>query len=53
MITFGPNAPAWLSLGWVIALVVLILDIVFIATTGLDSTRIGLLIGGLALAILL
>jgi len=52
MIKFGPNAPAWLSLGWIIALIVLVLDIVFIALNQID-TKIGLLIGGVALAVLL
>jgi len=49
MISLGPNAPAWLSIGWIIALIVLIVDIVFMVLGTVD-TKIGLLIGGVALA---
>lgn len=51
-VRFGTNTPTWLSLGWVIALVILIVDIVFLAVGRIDLIQ-GLLIGGLALAILL
>jgi hypothetical protein len=43
------GAPAWVTVGWVLALIVLIVDVVFLAIGQIDL-RIGLLIGGLALA---
>lgn len=47
-----PNAPAWLGIGWLIALVVLVVDIVLLVLAGIDL-KLGLLIGGLAVARLL
>lgn len=44
-----PNAPPWLSIGWLIALLVLVIDVVFLAIGAIDL-RVGLLLGGLALA---
>jgi hypothetical protein len=41
-----------LSVGWIIALLVLVLDVVLVVVGQLD-TQVGLLIGGLALARLL
>jgi hypothetical protein len=46
------GGPTWLSVGWIIALLVLVLDVVLVLIAQLDS-RLGLLIGGLALARLL
>jgi hypothetical protein len=43
------GAPAWVTVGWVLALIVLVVDIVFLALAQIDL-RLGLLIGGLALA---
>jgi len=51
MITF-PNAPTWLGLGWIIALVVLIIAVVLMVVGGLD-VKVGSLIIGLALSRLL
>jgi hypothetical protein len=48
----GADAPAWLTLGWIIALIVLLVDIVFMAISQIDI-RLGGLIAGLALARLL
>lgn len=45
-----PLTRTWI--GAILALLVLVLDVVFLATTQLD-VKIGVLIGGLALAILL
>lgn len=47
-----PNAPTWMSVGWIIALITLIVIIVLIVINGID-TKIGLLIGAVALARLL
>jgi hypothetical protein len=46
------GAPAWLSVGWLIALLVLILTLIFLALGQVDQ-KTGLLIGGVALARLL
>jgi hypothetical protein len=46
------GAPTWLTVGWILALLVLVLDVVFVAIGQLDF-KIGGLIGGLALARLL
>ena len=35
-IAYGPNAPAWFTVGWIIALIALVVDIVFIAIGTLD-----------------
>jgi hypothetical protein len=43
------GAPPWLSIGWLIALLVVILCIVFFAIGQLEP-RLALLIGGAALA---
>ena len=43
------GAPAWLSVGAVIALIVLVVDVVFLAIGQLDL-KVGLLIGGCALS---
>jgi len=43
------NAPTWLNVGWLIALIVLLLCIVFAAVGQLDYKLAGL-IGGAALA---
>ena len=43
------TAPTWLSIGWLIALIVLLLCVVFIAVGKLDYVTGGL-IGGVALA---
>ena len=48
MITIA-GGPAWLTVGWLIALLVLVVDIVFLAIGQMDI-RLGALIGGLALA---
>lgn len=52
VISFGPNAPAWLGLGWIIALIVGIVALILVVIHQLDTT-VGLLIIGLALARLL
>lgn len=52
MIQLGAGNPTWLTLGWVIALIVLVLDIVLVAVGQLDL-KLGLLIGGLSLSRLL
>ena len=49
---FSEAAPPWFTIGWIIALIVLLVDVVFLAIGQVD-TRVGLLIGGLALARLL
>ena len=46
------GGPAWLSVGAIIALLVLVVDIVFLAL-GQVELRVGALIGGLAVARLL
>jgi len=46
------GAPAWATVGWVLALLVLILCVVFVAIGRLDLVTGGL-IGGVALARLL
>jgi hypothetical protein len=46
------GGPTWLSVGWIIALLVLVVDIVFAAIAQIEL-REALLIGGLALARLL
>jgi hypothetical protein len=46
------GGPTWLSVGWIIALLVLVTTVVLVIVGSLDN-RIGLLIGGLALARLL
>ena len=46
------SAPAWATIGWGIALIVLIVDVVFMAI-GSVELKLGLLIGGLAVARLL
>jgi hypothetical protein len=43
------GAPAWATVGAVIALLVLLVDVVFLVTAQIDL-KLGLLIGGLALA---
>jgi hypothetical protein len=43
------GAPAWATVGALLALIVLIVDIVFLVL-GMIDLRVGLLIGGLALA---
>jgi hypothetical protein len=52
MISF-PNAPGWLGLGWIIALVVLIIAIVLLVINSVTPMAMILLIIGLALARLL
>ena len=49
---FSEAAPPWFTVGWVLALIVLVIDVVFLAVGQVDM-RVGLLIGGLALARLL
>lgn len=46
------SAPPWLTAGWLIALIVLVLCVVFIAVGRLDLVT-GALIGGVALSRLL
>lgn len=46
------GAPAWATVGWVIALIVLILVVVFAILGSLDY-KLALLLGGLAVARLL
>jgi hypothetical protein len=46
------GGPTWLTVGWIIALLVLLIDIVFLALGQIDQ-KTGLLIGGVALARLL
>lgn len=46
------GAPAWATVGAVLALIVLVVDIVFLVLGTVDL-KVGLLIGGLALARLL
>ena len=46
------GAPAWFTVGWGLALIVLVIDVVFMAIGQVDL-KIGLLLGGLALARLL
>lgn len=48
----GTASPTWLSVGWVIALLVLILAIIFVVLGRLDLV-VGGLIGGVALSRLL
>ncbi len=48
----GASAPAWATVGWVIALIALLVDIIFLAIGQIDL-KVGLLIGGVALARLL
>jgi hypothetical protein len=43
------TSPAWVTFGALIAALVLVIDIVFMATGGVDL-KIGLLIAGLAIA---
>jgi hypothetical protein len=43
------GAPAWATVGWILALLVLLVDIVFMAIGQIDI-KVGLLIGGVALA---
>lgn len=45
----GTNAPAWVTVGALIAIVVLVLAVVFMAIGQLDF-KVGLLIAGLAVA---
>lgn len=52
MITVTHGGPVWLQVGWVIALIVLIVAVVFLVIGQLD-TKVGGLIIGLALARLL
>jgi hypothetical protein len=52
VITF-PNAPGWLGLGWIIALVVLIIAIVLLVISQVTPMALILMIIGLALARLL
>lgn len=43
------NGPAWLTFGALLAFLVLIIDVIFIVLGTIDL-KVGLLIGGLALA---
>lgn len=48
----GTNSPAWVTIGALIAIVVLVVDVVFMAIGNIDL-KVGLLIAGLAVARLL
>jgi hypothetical protein len=45
----GASSPAWVTVGFLIALVVLVVDIVFLAVGQIDL-KVGALIAGLAIA---
>lgn len=46
------GAPAWASVGFIIALLVLLVDVIFLAIGQIDL-KVGVLIGGCAIARLL